>query len=270
MTRTPISMASMALVVVLGCSGRVNDTSPDASPPGARLDAGGMTDTGTGIATSGGSDASSSSDAIAPPPCDPGVVEAGVASMSDAEVPVNHRPTPACCPAQRGPAPTGPCSSTLNCASVHAEACSSDADCTAGANGRCFQAEDFDGPGGCSYDECFTDSNCGSKVPCLCRSSSADTSPNVCNAAGNCAVDSDCGPGGYCSPSAQVVPNQAPSVCWGLFPYYCHTATDQCINDSDCGPADAGPPPDGFLPYACVYDPQGGRWGCAAAVCALP
>jgi len=30
--------------------------------------------------------------------------------------------------------------------------------------------------GGCSYDECFTDSNCGARTPCLCRSSSTDNS----------------------------------------------------------------------------------------------
>jgi hypothetical protein len=56
---------------------------------------------------------------------------------------------------------------------------------------------------------------------------------------------------------------------WLRYVNYCHTATDQCINDSDCAPPDAGPPPSGILPYACVYDPQGGRWGCAVAVASL-
>jgi hypothetical protein len=243
---------SMAFVAVLGCNGRL------------------------GTATSGEAGASSSSDAIAPVPCDPGFVEAGAASMSDAEAPLKHRPTAACCPAQRGPGPSGQpyptCSTAVGsvCPSNHATTCSSDSECTAGVNGRCFPFEGLVGPGGCSYDECFTDGNCGSKTPCLCRSSSTDNSENVCDVAGNCAVDSDCGPGGYCSPSVQIGPNQAPNVCWGSTPYYCHTASDLCINDSDCAPSDAGSPTPGIPTYACAYSPQDNRWECTKAVCALP
>ena len=35
----------------------------------------------------------------------------------------------------------------------------------------------------------------------VCRPSTASYEPNVCYTAGNCTVDSNCGPGGWCSPS---------------------------------------------------------------------
>jgi hypothetical protein len=208
---------------------------------------------------------STSSDAgnqIAPIACEPTSVEAGTVPEGDAEVPLEHRPTPACCPAQRGGPGGQPYPSDY--ASDEAGGCTSDSQCTSGVNGRCIPNDGEVGPGGCSYDECFTDSNCGSKTPCLCRSSATDNSPNVCDVGGNCAVDSDCGSGGYCSPSVQVLPNQPPDACWGLDLYFCHTVSDLCINDSDCAPPDAGSPP------TCAYHPQDSRWECTDAVCALP
>jgi hypothetical protein len=89
---------------------------------------------------------------LEPPSCKPILVEAGAASMGDAEVPLNHRPTPACCPSQRGPGPS--CVTTI-CASQPypsgvAAGCSSDSQCTDGVNGRCFPFEGLVGPGGCS------------------------------------------------------------------------------------------------------------------------
>jgi len=241
---------SVALVAVLGCGGRSKET-------------------GNGP---------SSSDTIAPVPCDlPGLVEAGAASVNDAGVPQNHRSMPACCPAERGPGPSGQpyptCSGVVGtlCPANHATTCASDSECTAGVNGRCFPWEGLVGPGGCSYDECFTDSHCGSKTPCLCRSSSTDSNANVCDVGGNCAVDSDCGSGGYCSPSVQVVPNQTPNACWGSNPYFCHTESDLCVNDSDCSPLNAGSSTTPSIPtYACAYNPQNTRWECTQVVCALP
>jgi hypothetical protein len=50
---------------------------------------------------------------------------------------------------------------------------------------------------------------------------------------GNCRIDSDCGPGGYCSP--------ATDACGAVLGYYCHTAADECVNDDDCAGRDAGP-----------------------------
>jgi hypothetical protein len=258
---------SMALVAVLGCGGHLNETGN-----GASSDASGMTDRDTGTPPRGEAGASSSSDAIAPVPCEPTLVEAGAASMSDAEVPLNHRPTPACCPAQRGPGPSGQPypSGVASPLAADAGGCTSDSQCTSGVNGRCFPFEGLVGFGGCSYDECFTDSTCGSKTPCGCRSSSTDNSANVCDVGGNCAVDSDCGPGGYCSPSDPIVAYgtaNVANVCWGPHFYYCHTGSDLCINDSDCAPLDAGTattsPP-------CAYNAQDSRWECMKSACLLP
>jgi hypothetical protein len=238
---------SMALVSLVGCGGQINKTGN-----GTRADAGGMT---------------------VPIACEPNLVEAGAASGSDAGVPQNHRSTAACCPAQRGPGPSGQpyqtCSGPAGtqCPANMASTCASDSECTTGVNGRCFPWEGLVGPGGCSYDECFTDSHCGSKTPCLCRSSAADNNANVCDVGGNCAVDSDCGPWEYCSPS---VPFQDPNICWGLALYYCHTATDQCLNDSDCNPPDAGLALPDNPGYGCAYNPQDTRWECVKNVCALP
>jgi hypothetical protein len=208
---------------------------------------------------------------IEPVACEPTMVEAGPSSMSDADVPLNHRPAPACCPAQRGPAPPG---------QPFPPTCKSDSDCTAGPNGRCFPFQGLIGPGGCSYDECFVDSQCGSKIPCLCRTSSTDDTANQCDVKGNCAVDSDCGQGGYCSPSPQIGqygPYQTTvNTCWGSRPYFCHTASDQCNNDSDCASLDAGTnlgnprPPWASPPWACAYNTQDSRWECTMAVCLLP
>jgi hypothetical protein len=182
----------------------------------------------------------------------PTVAEAGTVSTGDAEVPLDHRAAGACCPSQRGPGPSGqpyPSGSTT---------CTSDSDCTGGANGRCFPFAGLVGPGGCSYDECFTDSNCPSGTPCLCRSSPSDDSANVCVPGGNCVVDSDCGPGGYCSPSR--------GSCEELSPYYCHTASDTCISDSDCPYVDGG---ESYV-TVCAYNPQAHRWACNQLRCLPP
>jgi hypothetical protein len=241
---------SMSFVVLLDCSGEIGET-------GRRADA----DAG-------------SPDALAPAPCDSTGTQPTAASTNDSGVPLNHRAAPACCPAQRGPAPSGQpyptCMAGQGCASNVATTCSSDSECTSGANGRCFPFEGLVGPGGCSYDECFTDSNCGSKTPCVCRSGSTDTTANVCDVGSNCAVDADCGPGGFCSPSVQGLPDRTPNVCWGSRPYFCHTASDLCVNDSDCGPSDAGEPTPGVPGSVCAYNPQDSRWECTMAGCFLP
>src|SRR5580658_2479964 len=103
---------SMALVAVLGCGAQLNETGNGDPGTGATGNAAaangarGNGATGDG-ATGNGASADARADTIAPVACDPTFVEAGASSMSDADVPLNHRPTPACCPAQRGPAPAG-------------------------------------------------------------------------------------------------------------------------------------------------------------------
>ena len=178
------------------------------------------------------------------------------AKAADAAVPLKHRATADSCPTERGPGPP-----TQPYPQGQAAGCASDSDCTAGENGRCFPFEGLVGPGGCSYDECFTDSACGVKTPCVCRASATDNTANVCDPGGNCAVDSDCGPGSYCSPSA--------SSCWNLAPYFCHTASDTCIDDTDCPPGDpggAGCP----IVSSCAYDPQLQHWACTQFICCPP
>ena len=221
MSRTTRSVSTVVLMAALSCSSRQNATSD-----------------------------------VNVPFCELGPVEAATAPAGDAEVPLNHRPTHACCPSQRGPGPSGqPYSGFEN-------ACSSDSQCKAGVNGRCFPWEGLVSAGGCSYDECFTDSTCGLRTPCVCRVSPTDDSANVCDPGGNCVVDSDCGPGGYCSPSTgscYVNPGH----------YYCHTPMDTCINDSDCPSVDAGT---SSCPVftSCAYDADAGHWGCSNSVCCPP
>jgi hypothetical protein len=72
---------------------------------------------------------------------------------------------------------------------------------------------------------------------------------NTC-VTGNCRVDADCGPGGYCSPSSN------PTGCGGLAGYYCHTLADQCIDDGDCT---------GSL-QVCAYSTSAGLWQCQQQV----
>ncbi len=233
-------ISTMALVAGLGCGGREN---------------------GSGAGTSGDAGTPGSQDAIAPALCESTFVEAGTGSEGDGAVPLLHRAAPACCPSLRGPAsssqpyPPG----VASFLAADAGGCTSDSDCKGGVNGRCFPFGGLVGPGGCSYDECFTDSNCGSGTPCLCRSSSTDNSANLCDPGGNCAVDSDCGPGGYCSPSYG---------CEGST-YYCHTASDTCVNDADCPSVDAG---ENSCPVTarCVFNPQAQSWGCSPLVCCPP
>jgi hypothetical protein len=225
-------------VVLLGCS--------EAHPLGSGRDAAAdVPPSGTDAAVE------------APRACESMFVDAATASTDGTRVPLHHRPAPACCTSARGPGPAGqPYPSGV------ATTCMSDSQCTAGADGRCFPFEGLVGNGGCSYDECFTDSDCGSGATCLCRSSAADNSANVCVHGGNCLVDSDCGPGNYCSPSVG-------ENCLLPSPYFCHTATDTCIDDSDCPPVDPNPL---ACPMAniCAFDMQERRWTCTHITCCLP
>jgi hypothetical protein len=155
--------------------------------------------------------------------------------------------------------------------------CTSDADCTAGTNGRCLMRTGG-GPAGplssCSYDRCFDDSECSKGTICNCRESNTSFDENACYPAGACRLDSDCGPNGYCSPSLI----NAVCACWGPAPqrhqqsgmcfvnglpapcetdvcghgYFCHTKSDICVDDSDC------------VGGTCNYNMFEARWSCSA------
>src|SRR5690349_6145211 len=83
---------ALSLLALLGCSG------------------------GTNYSGKGATGDSGSSDAIAPVTCESRLVDTEAAAMS-AAAPQKHRPTAACCPAQRGPGPSGqpysPCSGAV-------------------------------------------------------------------------------------------------------------------------------------------------------------
>jgi hypothetical protein len=205
-------------------------------------------------------------------------------AVSAARVPVSHRPTGSTCPRARGPeTPTavamrsdgGVCEADGG--SCMAGSCAMDSDCTQGSNGRCGDLGSPIAYLTCSYDECFSDSECDAAVPCECRPSSSSNVANRCVTGGNCRVDSDCGSGGYCSPSLVDTDCSCPmSVgcddaggCWEgstRVPcdcqsgdscghgYYCHTPCDTCVDDSDCG-----------LTATCNYDVIRHLWGCSTA-----
>ena len=247
-------------------------------------------DFGTGgIVSSGGASGSAgtggaiSSGGTSGPSGSGGVVSSGgVTGKYTGQTPVNHRPSGAQCSSERGPGPQVcdgvTCTTSQPYPSPYASTCSSDSQCTHGVNGRCFPWEGLITAGGCSYDECSTDSDCGTRTPCICRSSSTDNSANICDVGGNCAVDSDCGPGGYCSPSIEACYSANPNVeAEGKFlpgnipsPYYCHTASDICINDSDCAPVDAGTVTLPLRYSPCAYNVQNSRWECTQLTCGLP
>jgi hypothetical protein len=194
-------------------------------------------------------------------------------------VPLQHRSKSEPCPAERGPAPQFCAGGTCTGQPYPApSSCSSDSECTAGRNGRCFPWAGLITAGGCSYDECAADSECGAKTPCICRSSTTDAAANVCVVGGNCAVDSDCGPGGYCSPSLDACYSTNREALiegnnyGGPNPYYCHTAADLCLDDSDCGSPDGGTTATSSCPEftPCAYNVQNGRWECTQLRCCLP
>ncbi|MEL6178905.1 MAG: hypothetical protein AAFS10_08120 [Myxococcota bacterium] len=151
--------------------------------------------------------------------------------------PLKHRPEPVPCDDFRN--------TDLPSDIVEGE-CQSHEDCPDGANGRCTENRGYSF---CTYDQCFTDAECGDSV-CRCGDDQG-FGPNVCLNAGNCAVDSDCGVGGYCSPSFGDCGNYG-----GVIGFFCHTPEDACIDDVDCE--------GGY----CAYNPNTGRWMCSNSECA--
>ncbi len=180
----------------------------------------------------------------------PGLVDAGPPGLVDAgpfcvlPVPERHRPTADVCDMTRPPGSPSP----------GLEGCTSDAECTDGANGRC-SASRFGNE--CSYDECFSDGECGGGL-CLCRGARGGVGSygnNLC-VGGNCRVDSDCGSGGFCAPSLGDCGDYG-----GIVGYYCRTCEDECLNDSDCVDPMQG---NGY----CAYNPVSARWACSYSFCA--
>jgi hypothetical protein len=183
--------------------------------------------------------------------------------------PANHRAAegPAC-PHDRAPGGV-PAMCVVDGGPPPAGDCQQDSDCTAGINGRCLPVRGC--YMACSYDGCFSDSDCAGNVPCHCRDSTSSTNANCCLVNSDCRIDDDCGPGGYCSPSQLegcmrmcTVPCSPGTHCYAGTTevpcwcgqscgagYFCHTADDACTNDCECTEADS----------ACTHQPTGG-WAC--------
>ena len=131
--------------------------------------------------------------------------------------------------------------------------CMTDAECTAGTNGRCIWP--FGGDNVCMYDECTSDADCGVGV-CACRVE-ASFDFNRCFQ-GNCVIDSDCGTNGYCSPSGvDVFPNCMTDLSPGSIGFFCHTSADECTDNADCGDPSS----------RCIFSAEAGHWTCFSLLC---
>lgn len=251
MARRPRDLfVAVSFALAVACGGR------SSSPPGA-LDASAITspnplDAGWPLDAALGPDGGTivnlledaGYDAGTPPSCP------SDGGLLDGRAPLSHRPSGSVCPT-RAPG-------TMVC-NLPGAPCMSDSQCTAGTNGRCLAAHVLIPPPPtcptpqCSYDECESDTDCPSGVPCDCRGSSADVAPNVCASGSKCRTDSDCGPGGYCSPGGYL-----DNFCTEAV-FFCHGPSDTCIDSTDCC---------GSL-VQCVFDETLGHFACGYG-CAPP
>ena len=210
--------------------------------------------------------------------------DGGPDGKSATHAPANHRQTGSSCPQERGPGISEVGSACAQNPTVTTH-CLQDSDCTGGTDGRCLA---FGGPAcsyGCTYDECSSDADCTSNVPCACRASDSDWTANTCATQSNCRIDTDCGPGGYCSPSmvgsvcqcaSQAFCQPGEGGCYETAPdgtttqvacfctgncghgYFCHTPKDSCVDDGDCAPG-----------MTCNYDLTSQSWMCSNDLCPL-
>lgn len=164
----------------------------------------------------------------------------GVDSQGVCTPPPMHRPAAAACPSH---------------ADAGAAACTSSTDCDVDAGFRpadpyCFQ-------GRCGVDLCVSDADCTNGQICACAGPVGGepygVPGNYC-VTGDCKVDSDCGPCGFCSPSSDACDTFGGTTGFG-----CHRPGDPCAADGDCGPQTPG----SFTNPYCAYDPEMGHWSCA-------
>jgi hypothetical protein len=104
---------------------------------------------------------------------------------------------------------------------------------------------------GCASDagSCSTPCDCPMGNTCACEGSPyVGDAGNVC-VGGNCVVDADCGPGGYCSPSMSEG-----GACARFVGFFCHTSGDECVDDTECP-----------SPGSCIFSAT--HWACTRAFC---
>ena len=178
-----------------------------------------------------------------------GSTSSGAGGGAAGPAPLVHRATSEACTAER---PAG----VIYDPSATGSECQADADCKAGANGRCVQ--DLSGPTRCSYDACATDEDCGGGQVCACRNE-PNHYANACYH-GDCRIDADCaGGGGYCSPSAVTLSTFCTTgIPQGSFGYFCHSPGDECVDDADC---------DASVMQMCFFNTEKLHYSCFDLLC---
>jgi hypothetical protein len=223
-------LVAVGLIAPAGCGGEftsvsdggTQDTgSPETGPADARSDARDSSHPDTSPPDSSPPDTSPPPDG--PPP----------------ETPTYHRPNDSQCATKPAPG---------DCTLMEKFTCTTDSQCTdGGVNGRCIESNGGALDCYCTYDMCQMDTDCLKGELCVCHGSAyTDNVGNTCMP-GDCRIDSDCGPDGFCSPT------HGTSGCGAVTGYYCHTAKDTCVNDSDCGTTSFD---------VCAWSAAQKRWEC--------
>ena len=119
--------------------------------------------------------------------------------------------------------------------------CDEHSDCTEGVNGRCV-AVTFGLA--CTYDECFTDTDCEANELCQCG---GDTGLGNRCVRSNCRSNADCGDG-VCAASYAVL-----GCGFGPTGWYCQDSADDCASDEDC-----------TIGLGCYFSTTESKWTCGA------
>ncbi|MCC6524629.1 MAG: hypothetical protein IT373_18375 [Polyangiaceae bacterium] len=164
---------------------------------------------------------SDTSEAPPEPPCQaPTPLGVGSGLVRCADGSVNRESAGSCTPGVVGPA----CQGTET-----VQNCTSDAECSAHAYGRCLSG--MQGGGGqasscdCSY-SCATDADCDSGQACLCAGATADLAGARC-APASCFTNAACA-SGECSVSTYH------DGCYARAYLACRSAADTCRVDAEC------------------------------------
>ena len=221
-------------VTISGGAGRSGGVVTSGGASGGVVGTGGTTTTGGSAGATGGT--------IAP--------DGGGGSDGGGGIPENHRISHDTCGLSIQS--TAPCVAYGTSGTEFSD-CSASSNCQSGTNGRCLPETQMDGNScNCAYDSCFSDGDCSAVGPCICGDGQVG---NRC-LGGNCQVDADCGPQGYCSPSRSltaILQDRDLQSSWVGF--YCHRSGDVCLNDADCSGGYEGGP-------YCGYDSTQGAWAC--------
>jgi hypothetical protein len=133
------------------------------------------------------------------------------------------------------------------------DTCTSDAECTAGIDGRCSF---FNAHRECTYHACQSDSDCGSGTE-VCGCGLGIDKRNVCLSLSKCRTNDDCSGGQYCAlsvlPGIPVGDGAATfyGQTWG---YFCTTGGDACRSGDDCAAQQHD--------HSCVYYTTQSKWAC--------